>query len=110
MKWPQTIEIHTLDEIFDRICSPGDIPYLKLDCQGYEMRILSNAGSSLDKIDTIQLEMSLMPLYAGETLLPEMARWLYEKGYVLVGLEPGHADSKCGQLLQVDGIFHRFGD
>lgn len=52
---------------------------------------------------------SLMPLYQGETLWPEMSRWLYQQGYFLVGLEPGHSDSGTGQLMQVDGIFHRLG-
>ena len=104
----QTIELHKLDSIFDEFVSPQDIPYLKLDTQGYEMNVLSGATDTLDRIDTLQLEMSLTPLYEGETGLPAMTSWLYEKGYVLVSLEPGHADSRTGQLMQVDGIFHRF--
>jgi hypothetical protein len=46
---------------------------LKLDAQGYEMRIMQGAEISLKSIDTIQLEMSLAPLYDGETSLHEMA-------------------------------------
>jgi len=106
----QRIELHKLDSIYDNVCSSDDIPYLKLDAQGYEMKILNGAAQTLDKIDTIQLEMSLTPLYQGETGLPEMATWLYDQGFVLVSLEPGHADSRTGQLMQVDGIFHRFRD
>jgi FkbM family methyltransferase len=104
----QMIELRKLDSIFEKLCSDSEVSYLKLDAQGFEMRILEGAEKSLEKIDTIQLEMSLMPLYQGETLLPEMMQWMYQKGYVLVGFEPGHSDSKAGQLLQADGIFHRF--
>ena len=104
----QTIEVRKLDSIFDDICLSEDIPYLKLDTQGYEMRILEGAEQSLDKIHTIQIEMSLIPQYHGETLLPEMTNWLDSRAYVLVGIETAHSDWRDGQLLQVDGIFHRF--
>ena len=103
----QTIELRKLDSVFDEICSNEDVPYLKIDAQGYEMRILKGAERSLDRINTIQLEMSLIPLYEGETLLPEMTSWLYAKGYVLVGIEPAHSDWRDGQLLQVDGICNK---
>ena len=106
----QTIEIQKLDSVFDEICSSEDIPYLKLDTQGYEMPILEGAERSLDKIQTIQLEMSLTQQYHGETLLPEMTIWLYARGYELVGIEPAHSSWRDGQMLQVDGIFHRFNE
>lgn len=106
----KTIELRKLDSIFDEICSGEDNPYLKLDTQGYEMQILEGAERSLDKIHTIQIEMSLIPQYQGETLLPEMTSWLYAKGYVLVAIEPAHSDWRDGQMLQVDGIFHRFSE
>ena len=44
------------------------------------------------------------------TLLPEMTTWVYARGYVLVSVEPGYVDPRSGQLLQMDGIFHRFRD
>jgi FkbM family methyltransferase len=103
----QTIELRQLDTVFDEVVGRDDVPYLKLDTQGYEMNVLRGAARSLQRIDTIQLEMSLTPLYDGETSLPELVTWLYGNGFELVGLEPGHADARCGQLLQVDGIFHR---
>ena len=106
----QTIIVKKLDTIYSEVCTASDVTYLKLDAQGYEMKILNGGTESLKKIDTIQLEMSLTPLYDGETGLPEMTNWLYDQGYVLVSLEPGHADSRTGQLMQVDGIFHRFDD
>jgi hypothetical protein len=36
-----------------------------------------------------------------------MHRRLQDMGYGLVAIEPGFADPATGQLLQVDGIYHR---
>ena len=64
--------------------------------------------NSLLQIDTVQMEMSLVPLYDGALLFDEMLTLMGEKGYIMVAIEPGFLDPDSGQLLQVDGIFHRF--
>jgi len=103
----EVIEIRTLDSLFGELCRSARNVYLKIDTQGYESKVLKGAESSLARIDTVQLEMSLVPLYEGELLLNEMCALLSGKGYTLVALENGFSDSVSGQLLQVDGIFHR---
>ncbi|MCX5848559.1 MAG: FkbM family methyltransferase [Deltaproteobacteria bacterium] len=104
----QTIEIKRLDSIFGGLCKTTDRVYMKIDTQGYESKVLKGAEKSLMQIDTIQMEMSLIPLYEDETLLPEMCMSMRKKGYSLVAIETGFSDLNSGQLLQVDGIFHRF--
>ncbi len=103
----QDIEIKTLDSIFENICSKNSNAYLKIDTQGFESKVLKGAENSLAYINTIQLEMPLVPLYEGELLFNEMYSSLSEKGYRLVSVESGFSDITTGQLLQVDGIFHR---
>ena len=80
---------------------------MKVDTQGYESKVLQGAEKSLEQIDTVQMEMSLVPLYEGELLLHDMCMLMSEKGYSLVAIETGFSDPNSGQLLQVDGIFHR---
>ncbi len=104
----EIIEIKTLDSVFEDLCSVNKNIFLKIDTQGYESRVLRGAENILSSIDTIQLEMSLVPLYEGELTFIDMCQYLYEKGYTLIGLESGFGDHLSGQLLQVDGIFHRF--
>jgi FkbM family methyltransferase len=104
----EVIEIRTLDNIFDSFYSKDNRTYLKIDTQGYESRVIAGAEKSLAHIGTIQLEMSLIPLYEGELLFSEMCNLMTQKGYSLVSLEGGLSDQDSGQLLQVDGIFHRF--
>jgi FkbM family methyltransferase len=104
----EEIEVKRLDSIFFDICRKEDCIYLKIDTQGYEDKVIKGAEGSLPYIDTIQIEMSLIPLYQDELLFDEIYRILREKGYTLVSIEPGFSDENNGQLLQVDGIFHRF--
>jgi Methyltransferase FkbM domain len=103
----ELIEVRTLDSIINDLCAKGDSIYLKIDTQGYESKVIKGAEESLARIGTIQLEMSLVPLYDGELLFGEMHGLLSEKGYCLVSIEAVFTDRISGQLLQVDGIYHR---
>jgi FkbM family methyltransferase len=104
----EDVEIRTLDAIFDDLCRPGEGVYLKIDTQGFEGRVLQGADRSLPKIDTVQVEMSLTPLYGNEPTFDELYQLLLGKGYAMVDLEPGFTNPQTGQLLQADAIFHRF--
>ena len=41
-------------------------PYLKIDTQGYEWKVLEGATEVLNYLCGIQLEVSLLPLYEGQ--------------------------------------------
>lgn len=103
----ETISVRRLDSVFDDYCSSSENIYMKIDTQGFEGRVLRGAELSLGHIDTVQMEMSLVPLYQGELSFIEMIELMDAKGYGLVALEPGFSDAESGQLLQVDGIFRR---
>lgn len=103
----EVVVIKTLDEIFDGLNIHGKNIYMKIDTQGFESKVLNGAVKSLAKIDTIQMEMSLVPLYEGELLFVDMCKLMSEKGYTLVSIAGGFTDPKSGQLLQADGIFRR---
>jgi FkbM family methyltransferase len=104
----EVVEVRTLDAIFRDLCRPGEGVYLKIDTQGFEGRVLRGADRCLPKIDTVQVEMSLTPLYSDELTFGELYQLLLDKGYAMVGLEPGFTNPQTGQLLQADAIFHRF--
>jgi FkbM family methyltransferase len=103
----ERIRTRRLDAILDTLATPGTGVYLKIDTQGAELKVLEGAGDALNRIDTLELELSLVPLYEGGPLLPDMMALLAAKGYDLVGLEAGFSDARTGRLLQIDGIFHR---
>jgi len=103
----ETVQVETLDAMFDELCKGAENIYMKIDTQGYEAQVLRGAARSLQRIDTVQIEMSLAPLYAGQALFADLHATLTGSGYALVGLENNFGDARSGHLLQVDGIFHR---
>jgi FkbM family methyltransferase len=103
----ERIEVKRLDDIYDTLVEGARNIYLKVDTQGFERNVIDGARGKLPLIGTIQLELSLVPLYAGEMLFPEMHAFMREAGYRLVALEPTFSDHASGELLQVDGIFRR---
>lgn len=104
----EIIDVKTLDNIMNELKIKEENIYLKIDTQGFESKVIKGAANVLKHIDTIQLEMSLIPLYKDELLFNDMYNLLVSKGYSLVTIEPGFSDKNSGQMLQVDGIFHRF--
>ena len=80
---------------------------LKIDTQGYEDRVLIGAAGVLDKLTALQVELSLVPLYAGQPLFDEMRKKIEMMGFVLFAIFPGYVHERTGQTLQIDGFFVR---
>lgn len=103
----ENIQINRLDTIFEKYCDNAVNIYMKVDAQGYGMEVMKGAEGSLKKIRGIQMEVSLVQLYENEVLLEEMVKYLRERGFSPMSIEPGFADKNTGQLLQADFIFYR---
>jgi FkbM family methyltransferase len=102
----ETITLTRLDRVLAGL-APTAGTFVKVDTQGYEMPVIESAGDALARVRGVQLEMSIVPLYEGERLMPEMVTYMAGKGFRLMSLEPGPGDSRTGQLLQLDGLFFR---
>ena len=103
----EQITVRSVDSIIDDYHQTGDRLFLKIDTQGFGMKVLEGAEKSLDRILGIHMEMSLVPLYQDEPLLGEIATYLHDKGYALVYIEPEYVNPLTGQQLQVNGLFLR---
>ncbi len=101
------IEVKPLDSFLETAFKKTEKIFLKIDTQGFEKQVLDGAKESLKFISTIQLEMSLVPLYQGELVFREMYPILMGLGYTLIDFEAGFTDPTTGRLLQIDGIFQR---
>jgi FkbM family methyltransferase len=86
---------------------PDDRVFLKLDVQGYERMVLAGAQASLPRLQGVQLEMSLVPLYRGEAHYTDLIAQMTGHGFQLMSVEPAFRDPRSGQLLAMDGIFFR---
>jgi len=104
----EEVETRTLADLMLEHSRDAHRLMVKLDVQGYEGRLLASAPSD-SSIVAWQLEMSLVPLYAGEQTMVDLVATLLGRGYELVNVEPGFADPVTGRLLQMDGLFIRHG-
>jgi FkbM family methyltransferase len=96
-----------LDQLASEVADGAQHIFLKLDVQGAEDRVLQGGTDLLSRVDLLEIELSLVRLYDGQWLLPEMLTWLAERGFTLIGMEPVLRDPSSGYLLQVDGFFAR---
>ena len=103
----ETIQLRRLDSVRSDILQPSDRVHLKLDTQGTEADVLLGARETLDQVVTIELEMSLAPLYENQLLMPQMFEMLRELGFRCVWIERAFTDPVSGHALQVDGLFLR---
>jgi len=103
----QRVPVRRLDAIWSEVTRPGEKVFLKLDVQGYEKKILTGAGASLDRVMGVQLEMSLVPLYEGQPEWEEMLQFMRVRGFALWKIETGARDPVSGRESELDGIFFR---
>jgi len=113
--WPEAtskeIELVTtarLDD-FDNVASrcKASKPLLKLDVQGHEMGVLAGATQTLAEVDVIEVELTITELYDRQPLIVEILRYLDDRGFALVSLDPVSRDYQTGHYYQFDGILVR---
>ena len=103
----ETVDLITIDSIFDNYAKKDDNIMLKIDVQGYEDQVLVGAKDNINKIKLIKLELSLVNLYEGDKLFNFYFSKLQDLGYKIWDLEPGHRKSYSGRLFQFDALFVR---
>ena len=103
----EIVEVRRLDTIFHEVASAQAKIWLKMDVQGFETQVLEGAAAILHRIDLIQTEVSLEPLYDGETTFVDLIVLMKQKGFELIALESYLSDPATSHLLQVECIFRR---
>ena len=88
------------------VCGARNV-FVKVDTQGYEAAVVRGGPIVFARAAAVQIELSMVPLYAGQPLWDEMIALMGTQGLVLWALWPGFADPASGRLLQVDAIFAR---
>ena len=105
----EMVEMNTLDSLFDRISGECGIerPYLKVDTQGYDLRVLQGARSVLGTFLGVQVEASVKPLYVGAVPFTEVFAFLEARGFEMTGTFPVARDEKL-RLVEFDLVMARF--
>jgi FkbM family methyltransferase len=104
----ETAPVNRLDDLCT--LASDDRTLLKIDVQGYERQVVEGAQHTLGTCCAVICEMSLSPLYEGQSLAMELWALLAARGFEPWSLEPGFRDPVTGRMLQLDGFFVRRGE
>jgi len=83
-----TVPTIRLEQIIDLIPLER-VEFLKIDAQGHDLDVVKSAGSKLEKIDSIKLEVAVTPvqLYNGGATKEEIISYMTEHGFGLINVE-----------------------
>lgn len=101
----ELVSVRTLKEVVKELGINLQNTLVKIDTQGFEMKVLLGLEEKLTEIKAIKLEMSLIELYEESPLFYEVSEFLYKNGFVLHSVENGFYDENSFELLQLDGLF-----
>jgi FkbM family methyltransferase len=102
----EEVEVTTVRDLVDEHSVDPARTLLKIDTQGFEDEVLAGAGDRLDEFAAIQLELSMVELYEGQSLFEDHYALMRDHGFRLHILEPGFS-GRTGQMMQCDGLFVR---
>jgi FkbM family methyltransferase len=103
----ERVRLTQLDSIVGEYLQADSVPFLKIDVQGYEDRVLDGAKNFLNVAIGLHLELSLVPLYEGQQLFQPLVDRLRRIGFSIWAIWPGLHDLQSGRMLQVDATFFR---
>lgn len=101
----ETVPVRRLDVVLSSEIDNWNSAFLKIDAQGFEAQVLQGATAIMPKVTMVELELSLVPLYEGQDLLPAMLERMDRAGFAPIAMEHGFADPIQHRILQVDGLF-----
>lgn len=102
----RTIEVPTarLDDIVADIGLTMRGCFLKMDVQGSEALVMAGAPNVLKAASGLMAEMSLKPLYDGQSSAKTLLEAIYEAGFEVWDIWPGYRNPQTHRLLQADVI------
>ena len=103
----ETVPLRRLATVFGDYVRDGDTVFVKADTQGYESALLDGAAPVMARIAGWQLEMSIEPIYVGETDWRTMLDRMEALGYAAHLFIPGYFSRHIARQLQIDGVFMR---
>lgn len=101
----ETVELKPLDSVIDSI--KGDFSlnhtYLKIDTQGYDLKVLKGFRVSLPYIPALQTEVSLQHIYSGMPNFTDTFTYLKDASFDISGFFPIHLDS-MQRVIEADCV------
>ncbi len=103
----EKVNLLKLEDVGKKYISSNNV-YVKIDVQGFEYEVLKGSAGVFKNIRGIELEMSVEPLYDGQTwLFDEALQYMKDNAFLLHSIVPAFTDINTGKVLQYNGIFYR---
>lgn len=99
--------LRRLDSIGASYVHHDSVLFIKIDTQGFESQVLDGAVELLERAVGVQLELTLVPLYLGQSPYDELIERLRKIGFDPWAITPTFSDPYSGRLLQLDATFFR---
>jgi len=101
-----TVPLRRLDDYFASFATNSNV-LLKIDVQGYEVKVLEGARRSLSRVDFIIVETSFVDLYDGQGTFAELFDLLRPYAFRFHGCLDVMRSPKDRAILQADLLFVR---
>jgi FkbM family methyltransferase len=98
----ETVKMDTLDDLAGAYITASDRVFIKIDTQGFEAQVLDGAPHTLEHAAGVQLEVSLVPLYAGQVLYDALLERIHDLGFSTWAIWPALFAPDSGRMLQAD--------
>jgi FkbM family methyltransferase len=101
----EKVEVRLLDSVIKECISGIKQPrvFLKIDAQGYDMKVIQGAEKSLPMIAGLQMELAVQRIYEGMLDYRECIEQLNRMGYLLSAVFPVRIDDSM-RLIEMDCI------
>ena len=104
----EQVQVKTVDSVFGQCVDGIEEPrvFLKLDTQGYDLTVLQKATGHLDRIQGLQCELSVKPIYEAMPSYLDALPRMCEMGFEVTGLFPVNRDSSF-RVIELDCVMLR---
>ncbi len=105
----ENVQIKRLDSLFDDAVRGLDNPrvFLKTDAQGFDLDVIRGAGECMSRVQGLQSEVSMIPLYVGVPDYLEFLTYCRDLGFAPTGFFPITNSPAGGHLVECDVLLIR---
>jgi FkbM family methyltransferase len=83
------VQTKRLDTFMQENCIEH-IDFLKIDTQGNDLNVIKSLGKMINKVDTIELEVQIKPLYKNSSSKEEIVDFMQRNNFNLISEESNH--------------------
>jgi FkbM family methyltransferase len=103
---PVPVLIRTLDSFLPELALHPKV-LVKLDVQGYELKVLEGGSQMLERVHYVLVEVSFRDLYSGQPPFRDVYDILFAAGFDYAGSFDQMTSPVDGSVLQADALFVR---